>query len=162
MVRIEFVPGAIATPNAITIPAGTPDIQAVVLAQICRLPAGLADHAPADIVAAIADHAVHSHDLTVGAVAMAVPAGASAGGNDLVDGAGQLIPAADPTGVNDIAGVQAHAGSAVDVVHAGGNSVVAAVPTIITTRTFSLDVNTLVGDVVALDYLEVGERVLVS
>ena len=162
MQTIQFVPGAVATPNAITLPAGAPDIEAVVLAQIARLPAGLADHDPADIVAAIDDHAVHSHNLTVGAAALAVPCGASAGANDLVDGAGQLIPAADPTGVNDIAAVQAHAGSAVPVAHAGGNPVVAAVPTRITTRTFSLDVNTLVGDVLSLDYLEVGERVLVS
>jgi len=46
--------------------------------------------------------------------------------------------------------------------HIGANPVVAAVPTRLTTRTFSLDVNTLVGDLLTLNYLEVGEQVLVS
>jgi hypothetical protein len=37
--------------------------------------------------------------------------------------------------------------------------VVDANPTLVTARTISLDVNTLVGDMLTLAYLEVGERV---
>jgi hypothetical protein len=56
----------------------------------------------------------------------------------------------------------AHAAGAAPIVHAGGNPIVAAVPTRLSARTFSLSVNTLVGDMVELNYREVGERVLVS
>jgi len=167
MKTIKFVPGAVAFPNAITIPASAPDIFAVLGAEITRLPVALcnlAAHPDVDIIAAIDDHPVHSHDLGVGIAGMVGGGyGASAGGNDFVDGGGQVIPAADPTGVVDNALPQDHIATAIPVVHgAGADPVVAAVPTIITTRTFSLDVNTLVGDLLTLAYLEVGERVLVS
>jgi hypothetical protein len=42
------------------------------------------------------------------------------------------------------------------------NPVVAAVATRLSTRTISLDVNTQLGDILTLAYLEVGERALVS
>jgi len=157
---IQFVPGAIATPNPITLPTSAPDIQAVVSAEIERLPAALADHAQANIVGALADHAVHGHDMT-----LVVPAGAGtavtapviAGPIEQAGG-----PVVNPGAVDVLAAAQAHAAGAAAVAHAGGNPVVAAVPTRITTRTFSLDVNTLVGDLLTLNYLEIGERVLVS
>jgi len=44
----------------------------------------------------------------------------------------------------------------------GASPVVAAVPTRLTTRTLSLDVNTALGDLLTLAYIEVGERVPVS
>ena len=160
MQTIQFVPGAIVSPNPITIPDVAPDIEAVVSAQITRLPVGLADHEPADIIAAIADHAVHGHDMTLVAPAgagTAVTAPAVAGPIEQAGG-----PVTNPGAVDDLAAVQAHAGSAVAVAHTGGNPVVAAVPTRLTTRTISLNVNTLVGDVLSLDYIEVGERVPVS
>lgn len=160
MQTIQFVPGAIVSPNPITIPAAAPDIQAVVSAQIVRLPVSLANHLPAAVVAAIADHAAHGHNIT-----MVGPAGGGAAVTaPVVPGPLEQVggPVVNPAAVDVLAAAQAHAGSAVPVAHAGGNPVVAAVPTRITRRTFSLDVNTLVGDVLTLDYIEVGERVLVS
>ena len=160
MQTIQFVPGAIVSPNPITIPDAAPDIYAVVSAQIARLPASLADHDPADIVAAMADHAAHDHDITMvgpAGAGAAVTAPAAPGPLEQVGG-----PVTNPGAVDVLAAAQAHAGSAVAVAHAGGNPVVAAVPTRLTTRTISLDVNTLVGDVLSLDYIEVGEKVPVS
>jgi len=160
MRTIQFVPGAIATPNPITLPAGAPDIDAVVTAEIERLPAALADHPQADIVGALADHAVHGHDMTLvvpAGAGVAVTAPAVAGPLEQVGG-----PVTNPGAVDVLAAAQAHAAGAAAAAHVGGNPVVAAVPTRITTRTFSLDVNTLVGDLLTLNYLEVGERVLVS
>lgn len=170
MKRISFVPGAIATPAAITIPADSPDIDAVVSAQIVRLPAGMAipDHAQAAIVAALADHAVHNHNLDLTA--------------NIVDGAGTRVQATSPGGplgypgggvtvpggvggVLNNAAAQAHAAGGAAVAHGAGvgaSPVVAAVPTRLTTRTISLDVNTVLGDLLTLSYREVGERVLVS
>jgi len=164
---VQFVPGAIVTPNPITLPASAPDIDVVVSAQIVRLPAGLADHDPADIVAAIAAHAVHAHDMqsTGQAGAPTQALGTNAGIDELQDDGAAAVHTI-PGGVAGLGiqddGAAVHAGSAVPVAHAGGNPVVAAVPTRLTTRTISLNVDTLVGDVLSLDYIEVGERVLVS
>ncbi|HUU08556.1 MAG TPA: hypothetical protein VMW61_03470 [Dehalococcoidales bacterium] len=157
---VQFVPGAIVTPNPITLPASAPDIQAVVSAEIERLPAALADHAQAAIIAAVADHAAHGHDITTVGPAGgggAVTAPAVAGPLESVGG-----PVTNTGAVDVLAAAQAHAAGAAAVAHAGGNPVVAAVPTRLTTRTFSLNVDTLVGDLLTLNYLEVGERVLVS
>ena len=110
MRTIQFIPGLIVTPNAITLPTSAPDIEAVVSAEIERLPSSLAAHAAG---AAVDDHAAA-----------------------------------------DIAGALAN--------HVGADPVVAAVPTRLTTRTFSLDVSTALGDLLTINYLEVGERVLVS
>jgi len=161
---IRWVPGAVVSPNPITIPATAPDIQAVVAAEITRVPTGMCNlvaHPQADIVAAIADHAVHDHNMTLvgpaggGAV---VTAPVIAGPIEQVGG-----PVTHPGAVDALAAAQAHAAGAAAVAHAGGaDPVVAAVPTRLTTRTISLDVNTLVGDLLTLFYLEVGERVLVS
>jgi hypothetical protein len=167
-----FVPGAIATPGAITLPADAPDIDAVVSAQIIRVGNALAipDHTPASVVAAIANHAVHAHDLVSqglgGAVANAL--GLPAGLNVLNDaGAAALhtVPGAGATGVQNNAAAQAHAATAVAVAHGAvipANPVVAAVPTKVTGRTFSLDVNTLLGDLLTISFREMGERVATS
>jgi len=181
MRTVQFAATAIVSPNPITLPTTAPDIDAVVTAEIERLPSALDDHQQAEvidaiavhaqalIVGALADHGVHQHDITTVAVA--------GGGGAVTDpaapgplesaGGGQVNTGA----VDNNAAAQAHAAGAATVAHlvganpvahAGGNPIVAAVPTRITTRTFSLDVNTLVGDLVTLNYLEVGERVLVS
>ena len=160
---IRWVPGAVVSPNPITVPTAAPDIQAVLAAEITRVPTGLCnlvDHPQVDIVAAIADHPVHGHDITtvaVGGGGFAVTAPVVVG--PLEQAAGGVI---NPAAVDVLAAAQAHAAGAAAVAHAGGNPVVAAVPTRLTTRTFSLNVDTLVGDLLTLNYLEVGERVLVS
>ena len=92
------------------------------------------------------------------------------------DGAGALETAAaaavgmptciDAHAVSGVPNDLAHAVSGVpnDVVHGAGADPVVPVPTVakLTTRTFTLDVATLVGDLLTVTYLEVGERVLVS
>lgn len=187
---IKWVPGAIGTPNPITIPAAAPDIFAVLEARITRLPnalgvatdhlpaaivAALADHAQAAIVAALANHAVHAHALISQGTGIAPAGGAfglGAGLNALEDGAAaapHTAPGGGATGVQNNAAAQAHGNGVAAVVHGAGaaplvhgaaaNPVVAAVPTLVTARTISLDVNTLVGDMLTLAYLEVGERV---
>ena len=181
MRTIQFAATAIVSPNPITLPAGAPDIDAVVTAEIERLPSALANHTQAEVIDAIAvhaqalivgallDHPVHQHDITLVAPAGgggAVTAPVIAGPIEQVGG-----PVTNPNAVDANAAAQAHAAGAAAVTHlvganplahAGGNPIVAAVPTRISTRTFSLDVNTLAGDLVTLAYLEVGERVLVS
>ena len=76
MRTIQFAATAIVTPNPITLPTTAPDIDAVVSAEIERLPSALiahtqaevidaiAVHAQALIVGALADHPVHSHDFS--------------------------------------------------------------------------------------------------
>jgi hypothetical protein len=165
---LSFVPGAIASPAAITIPAEASDIDAVVSAQIVRLPASgaIPDHAQVAVVAALADHAVHSHPLSfsaggAGATIITGAALLSASSGAQVVGAG----GAAGDGVRNNAAAQAHAAGAAAVAHGasvGADPVVAAVPTRLTTRTFSLNVNTVLGDLLTLRYREVGERVLVS
>lgn len=244
---IQFVPGNIVSPNPITIPTGVPNIDAVVAAEITRLPtalgvaahaaanvaacfgnhtqaqviacfqnhtqaevvaafadhplaavaAGVGNHTQAQVVAAILDHPVHAHDLLVAIAVVAEAFGASGVGvTDLESVLGQTIPGAVATGgVQNNAAVQAHQAGGAAVAHVAGvnvdhvaganvahvgvavlahvagaalahgaaaNPIVAAVPTAISTRTFSLDVNTLVGDLLSLSYIELGERVLVS
>ncbi len=168
MQRIIYVPGAIgAAPNLHTIPSGAPGIAAVIAAQIQRLPASLADHSGVNIVAAVADHAVHAHDLISQGLGgpVANPLGLPAGLNELNDaGAAALhtVPGAGATGVQNNAAVQAHAAGVAPVVHAGATPVVAAVPTRVNNTQFTLDVATLVGDLLTLIYVEVGELVRAS
>ena len=162
MYQLRIVPGALAPAAAQTIPAGAPQIRSIISATITHIPAALADHPPADVVGALLNHAVHSHHLDVGAAAVATPYGASAGGNDIVDGAGQAIPGGGATGVQNNAAVQAHAAAAGVLAHVAGNPVVAATATRITDTTFSINVAILVGDVLTLVYNEVGEVVRVS
>ena len=246
MKTIQFTPVAIVTPNAIALPDGAPDIEAVLAAEIERLPTALgvqdhpaanianafadhtgilvaasvgnhtqaqvvgafADHAMADvalgvgdhtmaqIVACIADHPVHSHPILVGIAAVGEAFGASgAGATDISSTTGQTLPAAGAGGGVQNNAAQAHVGSTTDLTHVAGaalahvadvdithagaadlahvadtavahgaaaDPVVAAVPTRISTRTFSLDVDTVLGDLVTIDFLEVGEVVRTS
>jgi hypothetical protein len=134
MKRISFVPGVVATPAPITLPADAPDIDVVVSAQIERIPAALG---------------AHSHDLVSqglgGAVANAL--GLPAGLNELDDaGAAALhtVPGGGATGVQNSAALT------------GASPVVAAVPTRRSARTFSLDVNTVLGDLLVIVYQEIG------
>jgi len=134
-----FVPGAIATPAAITIPADAPDIEAVVTAQIIRMPGSFT----------IPSHAVHQHPNTFASAALV--------GGDLAAVQADHATAARHTITNaDNAAAQAHGASV------GASPVVAAVPTRLTTRTISLNVNTVLGDLLTLSYLERGERILAS
>jgi len=126
MQKAVFVPGAIATPNPITLPAPFPNMRRVSSAQILR--------------------ATHAHDLVSqglgGAVANAL--GLPAGLNVLNDaGAAALhtVPGAGATGVQN---------------NPAATPIVAAVPTLITNRTFSLSVNTLLGDLLELVYEQEG------
>ena len=242
---VSFIPGATTAGDAITITTGSPDIDAVVAAEIERVPTALAAHPAADIVAglanhtganilgaianhpdtdirdaladhsaillaacfdnhtqaqvvnAIADHAVHPHDLQVQAGASVEAFGATgAGVSNLSSASGQNIPGGVvATGIQDYitpahaagVGPLVHAGVAdlahvagaapvahtvggapvvhgagVDVTHAGASPVVAGVPTKGTTRTITLSVDTLLGDILTLFYLAVGERVPAS
>ncbi len=146
MRRVLFVPGAIASPAAVTLPVTEPDIASVVSAQIIRVAAGLAAHA------------VHAHDFIStgigGAVAnaMGLPAGLNAI-NDAGAAGPHTVAGGGASGVQNNAAAQTHSGT---------DPIVAATPTRLTSRTISLNVNTLAGDVLELNYLEVGERVLVS
>jgi len=58
MRRIQFVPGAVGMGGNITIPTPAPDIDAVVAAEITRLPTalGVGDHPAVDVVASFGDH----------------------------------------------------------------------------------------------------------
>ncbi len=178
MRTIRWVPGAIVAGNNVTIPTTAPDIDEVVAAEITRLPlglCGLADHLEANILATLGDHPEADVAATLGAHTL-TPDATLATTNALgEDGAGALETAAVgavgmPTCINAHAGSGvpndlAHAVSGVpnDVAHgAGTDPVAAAVPTRVDTRTLTLDVNTLLGDLLTLSYLEVGERVLVS
>ncbi|KKM84637.1 hypothetical protein LCGC14_1297100 [marine sediment metagenome] len=247
MRTIQFIPGAIATPNAITIPTGAPSIDVVVSSEIERLPtalgvgdhtaanvalsfgnhtqaqvivcfdnhtqaqviAGFADHAMADValgvgnhtqaqvVATILDHPDLAHDLLVAIAAVGEAFGASgAGATDLSSATGQTIPGDSAAGGVQNNAAQAHVGSTTDlahvaganvdhavgvaVVHGGGGGdlahvvgaalahgaaadpVVAAVPTRLSATTLSLNVNTVLGDLLVLTYQEVGEVVRAS
>ncbi len=165
MLRITFVPPAIATPNPITLPAPFPNMRRVSTAQLLRVPNAVVvpNHLAADVqgAAAVSDHAVHSHPLAFsggGAGATVIPGAAllSASSGAQVVGAGG--PAGD--GVRDNAAPQAHAyGAGAPVAHGantGATLVVAAVPTLITNRTFFLSVNTVLGDFLELVYEEEG------
>lgn len=137
MKRITFVPGAVVSPAAITIPTDVPDIDLVLAAEITRIPAA---------------QAAHAHDLiyaggpAANAVTMAADSLANATANPLTVAGGSAV-----TG-----GVQNSAALT------GANPVVAAVATKVTTRTISLSVNTALGDLLTLDYIEAGARVPTS
>lgn len=243
MESIQFVTGAIATPNPITLPTWAARLETVVSAEILRpasalanhtqaqiiagvtdhldtaIIAGVANHPAADVIAGVANHAaadsattlgnhstatiiacitthpVHTHDIVVGAAAVANAYGATAAGAaDFENGAGggSNIAGAGATGIQNNAAAQAHIATAVNLAHLGGadlvhgagvavvhgagvavahvagavvehtgaNPVVAATATKITTSTFSLNVNLLVGDILTLNYIAVGERIL--
>ena len=188
---IAWVPGVVASPAAITLPGGSPQIDRVISATITRIRAGLgipdhaaagivaglADHAAAGIVAGLASHAVHAHDLVVSGGAGAagtntVQASAAAGPLTKQEAGSATIVGAGATGVQNNAAVQAHA-AGVALAHAAGaalahgaltgtDPVVAAVPTRLSATTFSLNVNTTLGDILSLTYEVIGSRVAVA
>jgi hypothetical protein len=134
MKRIIFTPGLVVTPAAITIPADAPDIDVVVSAQIERLPGVVTSHA----------HDLVSQGLGgAPAQALGLPAGLNVL-NDDGAAAPHTVPGGGATGVQAAAAV------------VGASPVVAATPTKITARTFSLSVSTALGDLLILVYQEVG------
>jgi len=204
MKTLRVIPGAIATPNAHTLPTGAPLIDRVVGAEITRITdtidlphnaAAAIAHVDGAVVShanmAVNAHAAHMHDIiTQGAAgapavllgwdAIAPPtqledSGAAAlhtfaggGGTGIQNaalGAHVVVQAYDHTPAERIAGLGDHTGALVAASqgnHAAAvvTPVVAAVPTRITARTFSLNVNTLLGDLLTINYVEVGERTL--
>jgi hypothetical protein len=130
MQMITFVPGAVVSPGAITLPDEAPNIDAVVAARIVRLSG------------AQADHPIHTH--AVGADTSGTTELAEIAGGRLNVGAGGEV------------------GDAAAMAHVGTDPLVVAVPAKLTSRTFSLSVDTEVDDVLHLSYIEVGERVPVS
>ena len=132
---IQFIPGAIASPAAITIPTSAPDIDAVVAAEIERLPSAMT----------IPDHAAHGHVIPADTSGTTVVA-------EILNG---ILGAGAGGAVQDFAAM-------VHGANVGADPVVAANPTRLTARTISLNVNTVLGDLLTLAYLEVGERVLTS
>jgi len=204
MKRIRWVPGNIVAGVNITIPVAAPGIDAVVGAEIVRLPtnndlahaASLVDTAHgdgADVTHANMDvdpHADHHHDLIsqglagpptvpigydaiplaqvedTGAAAPHTLAGGGATGIQTEALSAHVVTQPDDHPAADIvAGLIDHPAADIAAAladHVGADPVVAAVPTRISTRTFSLDVDTEVGDLLTLNYLEVGERVAVA
>ena len=134
MRTIRFVPGHVVSPAVITIPTAAPDIGAVVSAEITRLPVGMCN---------LVDHAAHGHTI---------PADTSAG-TEVAEILAGILGVGAGGAVQDFAAM-VHA--------AGADPVVAAVPTRDTTKTFHLNVDTELGDLLTLSYHEVGERVLVA
>jgi len=96
----------------------------------------------------VQNYTTPAHAAGVGDIAHggAADVGHTDGANPLVHGAGAVI---------------AHAAGAA-VGHVGASPVVAAVPTLSTRRIITLDVNTLLGDVLTLYYREVGDKVLAA
>lgn len=202
MRRIRWVPGNIVAGVNITIPVAAPGIDAVVGAEIVRLPtnnvlahaASLVDTAHgagAVVIHANADvnpHADHAHDLVsqgtaapptvplgndvpptqledTGAVGAHTFAGGGATGiQDYVTPAHVVTQPDDHPGADIAAALADHAVAASLIAHAltGVDPVVAAMPTRVDSRTISLDVDTELGDLLSLDYYEVGERVAVA
>jgi len=209
MKEIRWVPGPVAPNTNITIPTSAPDIEAVVLAEIARIPAtfvvahgaSVTDVAHAD-GATPPPHAgmvVDNHTVTqpdahtllpdtaVGAPVTNV-LGEDAGG-DMETARGAVLPGLATC-------IDAHANMAIDAhvvsaqpndhtqaaivaalaVHAdadiaaalinhlttGASIITAATPTRMTTRIIQLGVATVLGDLLSLRYVEVGERMLVS
>lgn len=162
-----WVPGIVASPAAITLPPGSPQIDRVIAAEIIRIRAGLGipDHTGALIAAGLASHAVHAHDLVFGAAqASAVTSAVGGPPGALGAAAAATVAGGGATGVQNLAAVQAHAAGAA-MAHAaltGTDPVVAAVPTRLSATTFSLNVNTTLGDILTLIYEEIGSRVRVA
>ncbi len=167
--RLTWVPGAVGPVTNIDLPAGSPPIDRVVAATITRIRAGLAipTHAQADVVAAIASHAVHLHDLQLEVVADDVANRINTAlGPPVTLGrpaAGGLVVGVQATrGVQNNAAAQAHTAGGAAVAHGAlteANPVVAAVPTKVDADTITLNVATTLGDLLSLTYEAQGSRV---
>lgn len=136
MTRISFIPGVVATPAAITIPNTAPDIDVVLAAQIVRIPAAQAAHA---------HNMIYKANPAANAVTMAANSLHNATAGDIT-----------------VAGAGADGGIQNNAALTGADPTVAAAPTKLTSRTLSLSVNTALGDILVLDYMEVGVLAHVS
>lgn len=101
------------------------------------------------------------------AVAHTFPGGGGTGIQDGALDAHGVTQADDHTPAETIAGLADHPGAdiaaaLINHAAAGATPVVAAGPTRDTARTFQLDVDTELGDLLVLSYVEVGERILVA
>ena len=174
----RWVPGAVLAGATHTLPSYAPSIGQIIAARILRgggftiddhaaadVLASIDDHAAADVIAAIDDHAAHGHDITMaaaagggGAVTAPVIPGQleSAGGVATMTGAVDALAAAQAHAATAVP--VAHAATAVDVAHAltTADPSVAATATKTGTTTFTLSVNTLVGDELLLRYIPTG------
>lgn len=169
--EIKFVPGAVLAGVNIDIPSTAPLIDAVASAYIIRTTAGVTvgNHTQAQVAGALADHAVHAHDFIstgIGGVvanAMGLPAGLNAI-NDAGAVGAHTVPGGGASGVQNNAAAQAHAAGAAPLAHAltGANPIVAAVPTKVDGNTITLDVPTVLGDILSLTYIPVGGRLQVA
>lgn len=200
---VQFIPGVVVSPNAITLPTGAPDIEAVVEVVIARVQSALGAHAAGAVPvahansgvavthagAAVGPHDAHAHDLvsqgTGGAPAIpigwdnVVPTqledqGAAALHTFTADNVTGCVnadisahtvtqPTAHPA-ADIVAALNPHAagfaGALAD--HVAADIEVAMTATRISPRTFSLNLDTEVADVVILTYHEAGDRVLVA
>jgi len=202
---VQFIPGVVVSPNAITLPTGAPDIEAVVEVVIARVQSALGAHVGAGVApphattavavthagAAVAQHDAHAHDLVSQGVNLApglaigwdaVPAttelqdaGAAAlhtfTANNITGVMNQNMSAhvvtqpTDHPAADIVAAIDDHAPA--DIVaalaaHVAADIEVAMTPTRISPRTFSLNLDTEVADIVILTYHEAGDRVLVA
>jgi len=143
---LTWVPGAVGggAPGH-TLPTAAPDMAAIVSAEIIRVPSA----------GAIGNHAVHAHDLVFGAAQASAVTVAVGAGAPLGAAAAATVPGGGATGVQNLAAAQTHTVT-------GADPVVAATPTLVTARTFTLVQATLLGDLLTLRYRERGETVLAS
>lgn len=208
MRTIRFIPGNIVSPNAHALPAGAPDIDVVVSAQITRMvdtitlahvDSGAAvGHLDGAVVPhagfALEDHNAHMHDIiTFGAAgapaggvfgldavptatelqdsgaagAHAFAGGGATGIQNQTPSAHNVTEPAQHTAAAIVLGLADHAGALIAAalnahVVPGVTPEVGVVPTIITARTFSLNLDTELGDLLTFSYHEVGDRVLTS
>lgn len=135
MRRISFIPGATTAGDSIAIPTYADQIALVLDAQIVRIPAA---------------QAAHTHDFTL----LAGKGGGAGTGTVVADTTpsigGVTATIAGSTSATD-------GGVADSAALTGADPVVAAVPTKVDATHVKLDVNTVLGDELFLDYFAVGE-----
>lgn len=201
---VQFTPPVVVSPNAITLPAGAPDIAVISGVVVARMQSALNAHAAGAAAiahgttavavghagAAVAQHAAHAHDLVSVGVNMAPgdaigwdaiaptqlqDANANAALHtftaDNVTGCMEANidthvctqPTAHPA-ADIVASIAAHAAGVAGALadHVAADIEVAMTATRISARTFSLNLDTEVADIVILSYHEVGARVSVS
>jgi len=145
MVRTTWVPGAVTAGSNIDLPANSPPIDGVISAEIIRVPG------------ALANHAAHSHDLAIvggqaAGVAIQFTPDTDAGIVGKTTATTRTLPGPANSGIQNAAAMA----------HAGASPVVTATPTKVDENTITLNVNTALGDLLTLSYVQVGERVKVS
>lgn len=139
----------------VDLPSWAPDIDEIVSASINR-PASavsIADHADADVAAAIDDQTLDTQQALGGAVTNAL-------GHD----ATPELETAAGANVSIAGAISTHAGSGTDVSHtsSGSDPTVAVTATKEDSDTVTLDVDFEAGDFLILNYLQVGSRLQAS